>query len=189
MLKPDLDSIEALCPMDRGMNGMQGGIVPDISDREINAILAQISAVKGHRITVILDCCYSSSFTGREHEGVRAAPPLPHKSLENMLRAADEDLRCYPSHRSVLSQDLHPDMASHVILAACKEYQYAKEVEAAANKGHNGVFTMSLVNTLKSGHLTDRSMYLDLLNILPCTKYQTPVLSGQRKDTCLWHQV
>ncbi|KAK0227262.1 hypothetical protein EDD85DRAFT_750788, partial [Armillaria nabsnona] len=56
-------SIEALCPMDRNTLDVNGAPIPDISDREINTILTQISRVKGHRITFILDCCHSSSVT------------------------------------------------------------------------------------------------------------------------------
>ncbi|PBK82949.1 hypothetical protein ARMGADRAFT_901484, partial [Armillaria gallica] len=54
-------SIEVLCPIDRDVG--HGGTVPDISDREINVILSEISRTKGHRITFILDCCHSSGLT------------------------------------------------------------------------------------------------------------------------------
>ncbi|PBK90975.1 hypothetical protein ARMGADRAFT_864995, partial [Armillaria gallica] len=49
-------SIEALCPIDRGNLGADGTPIPDISDREINAILTEIARSKGHHITVVLDC-------------------------------------------------------------------------------------------------------------------------------------
>ncbi|PBK84496.1 hypothetical protein ARMGADRAFT_855115, partial [Armillaria gallica] len=51
-------SIKVLCPMDCTASATDGGI-PDISDRELNTILAEISHAKGNHITVILDCCYS----------------------------------------------------------------------------------------------------------------------------------
>ncbi len=54
-----IEHIEALCPIDRDTIGDDGQPVPDISDREFNTILTRISQVKGHCITVILDCCYS----------------------------------------------------------------------------------------------------------------------------------
>ncbi|PBK64990.1 hypothetical protein ARMSODRAFT_865321, partial [Armillaria solidipes] len=47
--------VEAFCPIDRSPG------VPDISDRELNSILTQITRAKGHQITVILDCCHASS--------------------------------------------------------------------------------------------------------------------------------
>ncbi|KAK0227236.1 hypothetical protein EDD85DRAFT_890454, partial [Armillaria nabsnona] len=46
--------IEALCLIDR--TDENSSSIPDISDREINIILRQISHAKGHRITLILDC-------------------------------------------------------------------------------------------------------------------------------------
>ncbi|KAK0217294.1 hypothetical protein IW262DRAFT_1320023, partial [Armillaria fumosa] len=50
-------SIEALCPVNRTA-GSDSSIrcIPDISDREINNILAEISRAKGNHITLILDC-------------------------------------------------------------------------------------------------------------------------------------
>ncbi|PBK90845.1 hypothetical protein ARMGADRAFT_882550, partial [Armillaria gallica] len=48
--------VEAFCPIDRDTNDSGGIPIPDISDRELNIILSQISRTKGHRITVILDC-------------------------------------------------------------------------------------------------------------------------------------
>ncbi|KAK0435055.1 hypothetical protein EV421DRAFT_1717053, partial [Armillaria borealis] len=49
--------IEALCPIDCDTSDSNGVPIPDISDRELNSILSQISHTKGHHITVILDCC------------------------------------------------------------------------------------------------------------------------------------
>ncbi|KAK0227287.1 hypothetical protein EDD85DRAFT_756573, partial [Armillaria nabsnona] len=48
--------VKALCPMDRHTLDPNGDRIPDISDREINTILTEISRVKGHRITLIQDC-------------------------------------------------------------------------------------------------------------------------------------
>ncbi|KAK0202254.1 hypothetical protein DFS33DRAFT_1235242, partial [Desarmillaria ectypa] len=49
-------SIEALCLIDRNEPDTKGCPTPDISDREIDAILSELSRVKGNRITLILDC-------------------------------------------------------------------------------------------------------------------------------------
>ncbi|PBK82928.1 hypothetical protein ARMGADRAFT_876482, partial [Armillaria gallica] len=48
--------IEALCPMDRTSSSGTYDSIPDISDREINTILTEISRTKGSHITFILDC-------------------------------------------------------------------------------------------------------------------------------------
>ncbi|KAK0219720.1 hypothetical protein EDD85DRAFT_728376, partial [Armillaria nabsnona] len=55
--------VEAFCPMDRGTLDSSGVPIPSITDRELNTILSQISRTKGHRITVILDCCHAGSVT------------------------------------------------------------------------------------------------------------------------------
>ncbi|KAK0474345.1 hypothetical protein EDD18DRAFT_1018821, partial [Armillaria luteobubalina] len=48
--------IEAICPVDRAPGSPFHGSIPDISDREFNTILAEISRTKGPHITCILDC-------------------------------------------------------------------------------------------------------------------------------------
>ncbi|KAK0476221.1 hypothetical protein EDD18DRAFT_1216283, partial [Armillaria luteobubalina] len=82
-----MDSIEALCPIDRTEGN--GSHIPDISDREINVILQNISRVKGHHITFILDCSHSAAATGDLKQGVRTIPPLSNGSPKNMLDVAD----------------------------------------------------------------------------------------------------
>ncbi|PBK95064.1 hypothetical protein ARMGADRAFT_926128, partial [Armillaria gallica] len=59
----ELGYVEALCPIDRDTPGTNGKPTPDISDHEFNAILTQIFRAKGHRTTVILDCCHSDSIS------------------------------------------------------------------------------------------------------------------------------
>ncbi|PBK82758.1 hypothetical protein ARMGADRAFT_891942, partial [Armillaria gallica] len=51
--------IEALCPMDRTSSSGTDDSIPDISDREINTILTEISRTKGPHITFVPNCCYS----------------------------------------------------------------------------------------------------------------------------------
>ncbi|KAK0476218.1 hypothetical protein EDD18DRAFT_1058261, partial [Armillaria luteobubalina] len=49
--------IEAICPVDRAPRSHSfRGSIPDISDREFNTILVEISRTKGHHITCTLDC-------------------------------------------------------------------------------------------------------------------------------------
>ncbi|PBK95123.1 hypothetical protein ARMGADRAFT_863898, partial [Armillaria gallica] len=47
--------IETLCPIDRDII-VNDEAIPDIGDRELNAILSLIAEYKRSRITVILDC-------------------------------------------------------------------------------------------------------------------------------------
>ncbi|KAK0501833.1 caspase domain-containing protein [Armillaria luteobubalina] len=180
-----IGSIEALCPLDRNTLDANGTLVPDISDREINTILSQISRFKGRRITLILDCCHSGGMTrGLPEPGVRTVPPLT--SLEDMLLIADEGLKGLPHYKSILAQDWRPDMDSHVVLAACREYEFAKEKRGKV--GFNGVFTENLIQTLKSGHLGEGATYVDLAQALPRSRHQTPIVAGKNKYARLWFQ-
>ncbi|KAK0209626.1 hypothetical protein IW262DRAFT_1249673, partial [Armillaria fumosa] len=50
--------IEAICPIDRDTRNPSDSRlrIPDISDRELNALFTQISCAKGHKITFFADC-------------------------------------------------------------------------------------------------------------------------------------
>ncbi len=179
-------AIEALCPIDR--NDINGSTVPDISDREINTILSEISRTKGHNITFILDCCHSSGLTRavQGKEGVRAIMPLPSGSIQDMFNAADKNLGDLPGYESVSRADWDPNMDSHVVLAACKEYEFAREVKGKG--GYSGVFTQALISALKSADYKSMD-YIGLLQALPRNTDQTPVVAGTHKDAKLWYQV
>ncbi|KAK0476309.1 peptidase C14, caspase domain-containing protein, partial [Armillaria novae-zelandiae] len=55
--------VEMICPVDRGRDTADPlstfSKIPDISDRELNVILKEISKAKGNRITLIIDCCHA----------------------------------------------------------------------------------------------------------------------------------
>ncbi|KAK0243671.1 caspase domain-containing protein [Armillaria nabsnona] len=180
-------SVEALCPVDRNEPDDKGCPIPDISDREINIILSELSHVKGNHITLILDCCHSGSASRSiSQPGVRTLGPLPRGSFKDMLLAADDNLERFPRHQSVFAEDRRPDTESHVVLAACGEYEFAKEMPG--DTGINGFFTKSLIGTLTSGHLTEEATYVDLVAALDRSCHQTPVAAGKHKYSKLWYQ-
>ncbi|KAK0217303.1 caspase domain-containing protein [Armillaria fumosa] len=179
--------IEALCPIDRDTRDNNNTPIPDISDREFNAILTHIYRAKGNRITVILDCCHAANLNrSMLDEGARAMPPLSRTSFDTMLHAADQNMRRFPDYHSILDEDWLPNMDSHVILAPCIEYQLT--TERSDGSGFHGVFTQSLLHTLRSGRLTKDATYTDLIDVLPWSYIQTPVVAGKRKGTRLWYQ-
>ncbi|PBK67788.1 hypothetical protein ARMSODRAFT_958811 [Armillaria solidipes] len=188
----ETEYIEALCPIDRDTIDDNGQPVPDISDREFNAILKQISRVKGHRITVILDCCHSGGVSrGLPEQGARKSPPTQQATFQDMLLAGDKILRGYPDYQSILSKDWCPDMNSHVVLAACKDYQFAKAKKVKGEdgaEGYIGIFTDSLVRALQSGYYTRETKYTDLVHCFDQTPHQTPVVAGEHRDARLWYQ-
>ncbi len=180
-------SIKALCPMDHGASDDTGSEIPDISDREIDAIVTQISQQKGHKITLILDwgylrpsIRYASPLGTRR--SLRIVVPLSRHTIEPMLEGAHQRLEAYPQYlarRSVAAYDWRPDWSSHVVLAACQEYQYAREAEDDA--GIHSVFTKALVDALRSGQ-SRGTTYADLISKLPMWYFQTSFVTG---DQCI----
>ncbi len=184
--------IEALCPIDRDTLDANGNIVPDISDREFNTILTLISRAKGHHITVILDCCHSASVS-REvpPQGARTCRATESATLRDMLYAGDKLLRDLPGYRSILEKDWSPDDKSHVVLAACEAYQFAKERWINEEDGSRvcvGVFTHSLLRLLRSGQCSAETTYMDLCDGLDESPLQTPVIAGKYRHAHLWYQ-
>ncbi|KAK0476572.1 peptidase C14, caspase domain-containing protein, partial [Armillaria luteobubalina] len=59
----DVCPIEALCPIDRDTTDAYGRPIPDLSDRELNALFTEISLSKGHKITFFADCCHASGMS------------------------------------------------------------------------------------------------------------------------------
>ena len=126
-------SIEAICPVDRGDS------IPDISDRELNSILSELRTAKGPNITVTLDCCYAGGtvrgFNGSDTSAIRFIPPIrigdggDAPDLMRMFEAADHNprRRLNPNVPSISSDLWLSDNDSFVLLAACQDFQYAKE--------------------------------------------------------------
>ncbi|KAK0435899.1 hypothetical protein EV421DRAFT_2022340 [Armillaria borealis] len=166
----------------------RANIIPDISDRELNAIFTQISLAKGYRITFIADCCHAGG-TSRG-PGIEARQrsicSSGRTNVNDMLRAADERLKSFPCYRSVLSKDWKPDMSSHVVLAACRDYQRATEI--LGTKGYCGVLTKTLVRVLRSDAWKRETTYVELTELLNQSYSQTPVVAGDRKYGRLWYQ-
>ncbi|SJL14198.1 uncharacterized protein ARMOST_17653 [Armillaria ostoyae] len=209
-----LGTIEALCPIDRGPKPTTTGStnppdtndanssvtsdpqVPDISDWEINTILAEIARTKGNHITFILDCCHSFSITRGPQEGVRvrAIMPLPSSSITAMFSAADQKFEHLAGYQSISEASWRAKMDSHVVLAACKEFEYAKEGTVEGDSRFNGAFTQALISAFKSADkLNDKSMtYYKLMlmaaSSMPTNAAQHPVIAGEQKELRLWFQ-
>ncbi len=181
--------IEAMCPVDRDTKDPDSGHwIPDISDRELNALFTQISCAKGHKITFLADCCYGGSISRDPSPltGTRIMAPTSHSNLNDMLRAAHTRLHHLPRYRSVLSQDWQADMSSHVTVAACQDYQTARESGGGGDRC-GGEFTRSLVDALTSGKCNHGTTYQDLVNLLNHLPTQTPSVYGDHMNEPLWY--
>ncbi|KAK0199778.1 peptidase C14, caspase domain-containing protein [Desarmillaria ectypa] len=181
-------AIEAICPADRYTVDANGRPIPDISDRELNTILHLIRVEKGENITVITDCCYAGGVTrgisnSLPYGTTRNLPPSLASGLELMLRVGDENLKEYylPETVSVLAESWSPLKASHILLAACTEYQFAREVEKD-DGSFNGIFTDALISTLKSGprNQSYRDLCCTIRSMTPSS--QTPSAIGENRN-------
>ncbi|KAK0194753.1 caspase domain-containing protein [Armillaria mellea] len=185
--------VETLCPIDRDTLDANKKHVPDISDREFSSIISLIAKAKGHRITVILDCCHAggASRTLRE-PGVRAHAKMATATLQDMLIAGDSNLKKYRGYHSILAKDWNPDADSHVLLAACKDHQFAKEkklkLEDGTVKGYIGIFTEALLHILQSGYCKEETTYANIFDVVGKSSHQTPVVIGEHKSARLWFQ-
>ncbi|SJL12917.1 uncharacterized protein ARMOST_16350 [Armillaria ostoyae] len=166
--------------------------IASISDREIDPIVTQISQQKGNKITLILDCGYLrpsiryASPLGTRRS-LRIVASLSRHTIEPMLEDTHQRLAAYPQYlarRSVAAYDWRPDRSSHVVLAACEEYQYAREAEDDA--GIHGVFTKALVDALRSGQ-SRGTTYADLISKLPMWHFQTSFVTGDHKNEPIWY--
>ncbi|SJK96809.1 uncharacterized protein ARMOST_00055 [Armillaria ostoyae] len=182
--------IEALCPIDCDTSDSNGIPIPDISDRELNSILSQISQTKGHHITVILDCCHSGGTSfGLPERGARTAPQTRHATLDDMLLSGHNLLKDYPGYRSILAKDWGPDMDSNVVLAACRDYEFAKAKKMKGGDGvYNGVFMHSLLRALRSDWKKEGMTYSKLVHRLDKSIHQTPLAAGRHQDERIWFQ-
>ncbi|KAK0196114.1 hypothetical protein F5146DRAFT_1176253 [Armillaria mellea] len=141
-----LGKIDALCPIDcaastetpaNNVNNINSSVtkdhqVPDISDQEINTILAEIACNKENHITFILDCCFSGSLTKALREGVQCSISLlPSSSIPHMFGIVDETLKHIAGYQLIKDACWRANMDSHIVLAACKEYEEALELEGS----------------------------------------------------------
>ncbi|KAK0209623.1 caspase domain-containing protein [Armillaria fumosa] len=182
--------VEAMCPIDRDIMDPSDSRrwIPDISDRELNALFTQISCTKGHKITFLADCCYAGGMSRDPYPptGKRAIAPTLYSTVDDMLRAAHTRLQHLPCYRSVLSPDWQADMSSHVLVAACQDYQTARE-SGGGGDSCGGEFTRSLVNILASGEFNQGTTYQGLVDLLNQSYAQTPYVSGDHKQEPLWY--
>ncbi|KAK0501486.1 hypothetical protein EDD18DRAFT_1142964, partial [Armillaria luteobubalina] len=186
----DLGGIEAICPIDRDKRGSNSVPIPDISNRELNSIVSLIARKKGNRITAIFDCCHAGGVSrGSPEAGARVTRGTKVATLRGMLDAGEKRLGGNPS---IMSRNWRPDLASHVILAACQNYQYAmaKKVRRKDGEtpGYAGIFTESLLSFLRSGAYTAETRYVGIASYVHQSLHQTPVIDGDRKDARIWYQ-
>ncbi|KAF8169312.1 peptidase C14, caspase domain-containing protein [Mycena galopus ATCC 62051] len=103
-----------------------------------------------------------------------------------MFLGARDDPRRMSESQSPLAPDWKSDISTHVLLAACKPAETAKELRSS----NVGVFTSALISALTSPRGNDPAMTYTRLfgEVIQRPDRQTPMVVGKRKDSRLWFE-
>ncbi len=116
------------------------GDVFDIPDKTLAAMLDRLAQAKGNNITVVLDCCHSGSGTRKAGEPltevtrrVPADDRIPPPDLDAGIMAG-------VARRSAGPSGWGTEGVSHVLLAACRDYEEANEYWSDDEEGGRAKF-------------------------------------------------
>lgn len=140
----------------------------DLADKELAQLISEVAA-NGPHIAVILDCCHSGSgtrnageITVRRQAADRRPRPIASYIVTPGQAAALYSRRRYAGNRAIS----WPALASgrHVLLAACRPEQTAKETYFPGPSGYEkrGAFSFYLQETLQQADAT--TSYCDILH-------------------------
>ncbi|MEO5743695.1 MAG: caspase family protein, partial [Terracoccus sp.] len=118
----------------------------DLADKELALLVAEVAA-SGCHLLVVLDCCHSGTGTRDLDETVRLAPederPRPASTfLESTADGAVGATR-------TLSAEGGATAGRHVLLAACRADELAKEITMLG--AHRGALSAALETTMRDG--------------------------------------
>ncbi|HYQ33827.1 MAG TPA: caspase family protein [Lapillicoccus sp.] len=127
----------------------------DLADKELASLLHGISASGCHTL-VVLDCCHSGDGTRNADEVVRLAPPDPRSRPAATFVALDGPTT------AVRGTGRWTPAGHHVLLAACRSSEKAKEVTAGGRR--HGALSAALDAALLG--FDGRPTYRDVLRIV-----------------------
>ncbi|VDC06742.1 unnamed protein product [Peniophora sp. CBMAI 1063] len=186
------ETVSLIVPYDAERK-LQNAAISDkyaIPDRTIGALLHHLAEGEGacsigNNITVIFDCCHSGSgtreFTSPTVSGSRRTRGF---TLEGVLPAdLDREIICnIPRARdiNVSAGFTYSGAMSHVLLAACRENEFAFEDHG------RGYFTQELLNTLRAAKPDLDITYKELMRRITRSEGQTPQCEGYYVDRLLF---
>ncbi|MBD2194628.1 MULTISPECIES: caspase family protein [Calothrix] len=134
-----------------------------LADKEMAKLIAEI-AQKNPHITIIMDCCHSSSGTRGDLETDTAERKAPIDSRKRPLESflvSPLEVEQLLTERNLVKAPTGENLprAKHIFFAACRDSETAKEY--AINGQRRGAFSYFLVDTLKkaNGNLTYRDLF------------------------------
>ncbi|MEH2336008.1 caspase family protein [Nostoc sp.] len=135
----------------------------DLADKELAKLIAEI-AEKNPQITIIMDCCHSSSGTRGDIEADTAERKAPIDRRKRPLESfifSNKDAEQLLTERSLTKNTTGWTFphGKHIFLAACRDRQTAKEYNVSGQS--RGAFSYFLLDTLKkaNGSLTYRDLF------------------------------
>lgn len=156
-IEPDRLNETLVCYDSRSPSGW------DLADKELAKLIAEV-AQKDPHITIIMDCCHSSSGTRGEIEldtAERKAPIDRRKRPLESFILSKKDAEQLITERSLAADFTGWTLprSKHIFLAACRDRQTAKEYNVGGQ--HRGAFSYFLLDTLKkaNGSLTYRDLF------------------------------
>jgi hypothetical protein len=157
----------------------------DLADKELAKLIGEVAA-KGPHVAVVLDCCHSGSGTRGIETVVRRAPTdLRQRPIESFLVSVGEAEAAFAS-RSVRPKGASryaPPEGRHVLFAACRDDQEAKEY--VGDGKHRGAFSFFLGDALKSaaGVPTYRDLFARTsAAVSSMVRDQSPQLEASQND-------
>ncbi|TVP63368.1 MAG: caspase [Nodularia sp. (in: Bacteria)] len=155
-IEPDHLDETLVCYDSRTENGW------DLADKELAKLIAEVAEKEPH-ITIIMDCCHSGSSTKDPMQAAkerRFPADKRERPLDSFIFTL-EDLEKLTDYRD-RDPEKHPTgwkipKGRHVLLAACRDYETAKEYPGK----FRGYFSYYLLDTLTktNGKLTYRDLF------------------------------
>ncbi|KAJ7493816.1 caspase domain-containing protein [Mycena latifolia] len=167
--------VETICPVDERTIDKEENYIHTIPDYILGWLLRDLSAKKGPNITVILDSCHAGGMGRDVGQSRSALSPSQGVPLD-----LDSDLWKNKTTTVQAHRMWAPSAASHVLLAACREDETAREI-SYPNMAVHGRFTHYLISQLRSVKL-ETTTYAELVNLLPKWSGQTPHCGGERRN-------
>ncbi|KAJ7464430.1 caspase domain-containing protein [Mycena latifolia] len=167
--------VEAICPVDERTTDAAGEYVHTIPDYILGWLLQELKDKKGPNVTVICDSCHAGG-VGRAFGESRSASSL------SPVVPLDLDSHLWKGKTAPAQTDTmwEADASSHVLLAACRQDETAREIRYT-DKSVHGRFTETLIFQLRRATL-ETTTYAELLDLLPQWSGQTPYCGGERRN-------
>ena len=169
-------AVEVLCPYDHDSKSPEGRIA-GISDRSFHAMLRDLSKAKGDNITVILDCCFTSSASVTDRKHTRWTPTLKARG-DNLYAGLWSGAR--NNTADLPGGFVAASTKSYLILAAAQPGDIAIETK------NGGLFTRAFLSVAETNPLHCLT-YSDLVELVEeDMDGHRPALVGEHQERTIF---